>query len=137
MKCPHCNQEVPEGKEFCGFCGKPIQKKPAETKPPKPEGKRRVWLWVLIAVLLVALVVLGVIFVPRWLDQPSQPDTLSSLPTSTPPIVQLAQTAAPDQASEPLPVPEEVWLTLSGVEVQHQEAPLSIDDDTMHNAARQ
>jgi hypothetical protein len=136
MKCPHCNQEIPEGKEFCGFCGKPIQKKPAETKPPKPEGRKRVWLWVLIAVLLVALVVLGVIFVPHWLDQSSQPDTLGAQPTNTPPTIQMASTAAPTESTGPLSLPEEVWLTLSGVEVQHQEAPLSIDDDTMHNAAR-
>ena len=137
MKCPQCNHEVPEGMAFCGNCGKSMAVKPSEEKRPRSKRGRRSWLWVLIAVPLIALVVLAVIFVPRWLGQPSQPEMIAAQPTSTPPTMQVASTTAPTQPPEPLPVPEEVWLTVSGVEVQQQEAPIRIDDGYMHGATHQ
>jgi len=30
MKCEYCQEFIPEGKKFCGHCGKPVKKIPAE-----------------------------------------------------------------------------------------------------------
>jgi hypothetical protein len=116
-----------------------VEEKPLAQERSTEKRGRRIWVWALIAVPLVALVVLGVIFIPRWLNQPSQPDTIVAQPTSTAPSIQVEPTAEPTEPSEPLPLPEEVWLALSGLEVLDQTAPIHIDDDVgyMHNATRQ
>lgn len=46
-------------------------------------------------------------------------------------------TIQPTATPEPLPVPEEVWLTVSGVDVLHQASPPSIDRDLMVGATDQ
>lgn len=36
MKCPHCGSEVPEGKKFCGYCGRQLEG-PQEGPPQVPQ----------------------------------------------------------------------------------------------------
>lgn len=37
MKCPHCGNEVPVGKKFCGYCGRQMKLPPEEPQAVSPE----------------------------------------------------------------------------------------------------
>ena len=67
--CSGCGANLPDGAEFCPKCGKPVsssaRKSAAKSEPvvevlppeqPRPRRKRRVLLWVLLALLLAAIV---------------------------------------------------------------------------------
>jgi hypothetical protein len=38
MRCPNCNSEVPEGKRFCGYCGRRLTPAEASAAPPVPDA---------------------------------------------------------------------------------------------------
>jgi len=38
MNCPNCNQEIPEGKKFCGHCGHKLVPREPVIHSPEPEG---------------------------------------------------------------------------------------------------
>jgi len=149
MKCPSCEYEVPEGMAFCGQCGKPVERLPTNPDQPRKGGGKRIWAWVLVGIVAAAIVGGAVFIVLQALEivPPSGAALLPGPPTQTaaadPPRVSIPTMVSipptPTAAPEPLPVPEEVWLTLSGVEVQNQTEPIHIDDDYgyMHEATRQ
>ncbi len=69
MGCSGCGTNLPDGAEFCPKCGKPVsspaRKFDAKSEPvvevlpperPRPRRKRRVILWILLALLLAVIV---------------------------------------------------------------------------------
>ena len=37
VKCPHCGSEVPDGKKFCGYCGRQLEQPPEGPKAATPD----------------------------------------------------------------------------------------------------
>ncbi len=133
MKCNHCGSKIQEGASFCVQCGQPIEaagsRHPVDEQPAKHPGSRR-WIWLVIGISIGAVLGVGALLLTRafgilpaaGLDQTDQPQ---ASPTSE------WQRPWPGASFEPLAVPEEVWLALSGFEVQYQEQPLSFDPGVM------
>ena len=62
MKCPNCNEEIPEGKKFCGHCGyKLATAEPAPIQPASisPQVKRGLpgWVWGLGTALVIISII--------------------------------------------------------------------------------
>jgi len=68
LGCSKCGADLAEGAQFCSTCGKPVSvsaKRPAVSVPPvvnapmpvltKPRSKRRLVLWILLILVLVAI----------------------------------------------------------------------------------
>jgi len=52
MLCPNCKKEIPEGTQFCSYCGADAQ---TAKKTKKPITKKW-WFWVIIVVVLIGLI---------------------------------------------------------------------------------
>lgn len=57
MKCGHCNREIQNGEQSCGWCG--YKKKPSPFGPKSVQSKISVWWWI---APIVALVLFSSIF---------------------------------------------------------------------------
>jgi len=138
MKCKHCSSEIPEGASFCVQCGKPVEAAEARQSVSEHQAKKsgsRRWIWLVIGISIGAVLGVGALLLPRALGilpaaGVSQTDQAQASPTSE------WQRPWPGASFEPLPVPDEVWLALRGVEVQYQEQPLSFDPDVMQGGVQ-
>ena len=87
ITCPKCGRELADGARFCKFCGsqvlqtnmqnntqRPVQNIRVTTPAPKKKKSSKGIITAIIAVLLVALIVLGIIFIPDLLDKKKDED---------------------------------------------------------------
>ncbi|MDY7039678.1 MAG: hypothetical protein SVX38_02310 [Chloroflexota bacterium] len=82
--CPYCGAEVPAGDLYCGECGRKVEAAPPpSTTPPTEERRGFPVLPVAIGagvILCLCIVVVGVLFVPDLISQPT-PTVSAGLPT--------------------------------------------------------
>jgi hypothetical protein len=122
MRCPHCGAEVPEGDLFCGECGK--QMVPDEPSP------RAIAPWVIVAVVVVGLIVVGggalVLFrpAPTPTPAPTATPTATFTPTST-----ATPTTTPTPTATFTPVPTPTTAPVSQPAITSLISAPEIDDE--------
>jgi hypothetical protein len=89
MRCPSCNQEIPDAAKFCGYCGYRIEAAPPPPPPPAPTARKGgipTWLWLIVGLVVVAAVVWFTFLGPRQpMPQPvEEADTPTSASRPTP-----------------------------------------------------
>ena len=93
-KCPFCGAEIEDRARFCLHCMTSMVEKEQILPPKKRKPK-----WVLLLGAILAVVLLGLILLPRDAMQPSENQDLASLPTTLP-------SSVPTQPTQPSTVPD-------------------------------
>ncbi|MCL6450833.1 MAG: zinc-ribbon domain-containing protein [Acetobacteraceae bacterium] len=117
MKCPRCGKTIPQGCQFCPYCGTPLAA--ARLRPviqrevPSRRRPRRGFRWILVPVLALA-VALGVTLLAWPLVWPQAQPAPAARSRPTPTL------SSPADGAQAVPItPTLAWEPLAGVEAYH------------------
>lgn len=149
MKCPHCDQEIPEKALFCGYCGQEINQAKKQTPKKRDIPTRKnglpTWLkWVIgiaSVFLVVLLVIVGLELISRNRTKdlienvqnrpaPTSQDEIVFEPTETMVVEQPIATLTAAETAELTPQPTEETPTLQVVETEELNEPQKGDEKT-------